>query len=89
MEDTAKKIKEDIFNKTGLTVSVGLASSRYLAKLASEINKPNGFFQIPFEKEEEFLQSLPLNKIWGIGKKTLEKLNNIGIFTTKQLYQKE
>ena len=88
-EDTAKKIKEDIFNKTGLTVSVGLASSRYLAKLASEINKPNGFFQIPFEKEEEFLQSLPLNKIWGIGKKTLEKLNNIGIFTTKQLYQKD
>lgn len=88
-EETALKIKDEIFSKTGLTVSVGLASSRYLSKLASEINKPNGFFQIPCGKEEEFILELPLNKIWGIGEKTLEKLHSVGIFTTKQLHQKD
>ena len=88
-EQTALKIKDEIFFQTGLTVSVGLASSRYLSKLASEINKPNGFFQIPFGKEEEFILELPLKKIWGIGEKTLEKLHSVGIFTTKQLHQKD
>ena len=85
---TAKKIKNEVFEKTGLTVSVGLATTKYLAKLASEIKKPDGFFEVEEGKETDFMLSLPLKKIWGIGEKTLIQLNKNGIKTTQQLYQK-
>ena len=87
-EETAKKIKNLVKEKTGLTVSVGLANTKYLAKIASEINKPDGFFYIPEGEEQNFMLSLPLNKIWGIGKKTLERLNSKGITTTQSIYDK-
>ena len=51
----ALKIQKEIFNETKLTVSIGLASNAYLAKLASEVNKPNGFFAIPMGQEENFM----------------------------------
>lgn len=82
----ALKIQKEIFNETKLTVSIGLASNAYLAKLASEVNKPNGFFAIPMGQEENFMLSIPLKKVWGIGTKTLEKLNKNGFFTTKDIF---
>lgn len=85
-DEVALKIQKEIFEKTQLTVSIGLASSSYLAKLASEVNKPNGFYAIPEGKEIDFMLSLPLKKVWGIGKKTLERLNRNGFFTTKDIY---
>lgn len=87
-EIVADKIKKEIFNKTNLTVSIGMASTRYLSKIASEINKPNGFYRILPGKESEFILNLPLKKLWGIGDKTYKKLNSFGIFTTKQIYEK-
>lgn len=86
--ETAEKIKSEILEKTGLTVSIGMASTRYIAKIASEVNKPDGFFRVNSGDEEKFMLSLPLKKVWGIGDKTLQKLNTLGIFTTKQVHEK-
>lgn len=85
-EEIASKIRREVFETTGLTVSIGLASNRYLAKIASEINKPDGFYQIQSGSEEEFMLSLPLEKVWGIGDKTLEKLNRAGFRTTRDIH---
>lgn len=87
-DKVAKEIQKKIFEQTQLTVSIGLASSAYLAKLASEVNKPNGFFAIPEGEEENFMLSLPLKKVWGIGDKTLEKLNKNGFYTTKDVHKR-
>ncbi len=87
-EQTALKIKERVFKETGLTVSAGLAPTKYLAKIASEVNKPDGFFQITEGEEENFMLSLPLKKVWGVGEKTLELLNRNGIKTTRDIYSK-
>lgn len=86
-EELAKKIQKNILDDTGLTVSIGLASTAYLAKLSSEINKPNGFYQILPGDEENFMLKLPLEKVWGIGKKFIEKLHNAGFYTTEQIYK--
>ena len=84
--DTAKKIKDDIYEKTGLTVSVGVASSKYLAKIASGLRKPNGLFVIPYGKEQDFMFTLPIEKIWGIGNKTRERITEAGFYTIKSIY---
>ncbi|MDD5789165.1 MAG: DNA polymerase IV [Spirochaetia bacterium] len=85
---TALKIKQTVFKETGLTVSLGLAPTKYLAKLASEMNKPDGFFEIKEGEEEQFMLSLPLKKIWGLGEKGLALLKTQGINTTKDLHSK-
>ncbi len=87
-DQLALKIQKEIFDFTGLTVSVGLASTAYLAKLCSEVNKPNGFFAIPQGEEESFMLKLPLKNVWGIGDKTLMRLNKCGFFTTKDIHAK-
>lgn len=87
-DELALKIKDEIFLCTGLTVSCGLASTSYHAKLASEMNKPDGFYAIPEGKEEDFILHLPLKKVWGLGDKTLQRLNKSGIFTTNDLHEK-
>ncbi|WP_366936411.1 DNA polymerase IV [uncultured Treponema sp.] len=84
--DTAKKLKAEVLEKTGLTVSVGLASTKYCAKIASGLQKPDGLTVVPFGKESDFMLSLPLTKVWGAGKKTLAKLENYGIKTTRDIY---
>ena len=86
--ELAKAIQTRIFNETGLTVSCGIASTKYLAKLSSEVNKPKGLFMINPGEEEKFMRNLPLKDVWGIGKKTLERLNASGIKTTEDIYQK-
>jgi len=86
--ETAKRLKKEVKEKTGLTVSVGLASSKYIAKIASELSKPDGFCEVKKGTEEQFMLSLPLKKIWGIGPKTIERINGAGIFTTRDIYEK-
>ncbi len=86
--DAAKKIKSAVKNETGLTVSIGISSSMYVAKIASGYRKPDGITIVPDGSEEEFMLSLPLEKLWGIGGKTQEKLKKSGIFTTKSIHQK-
>ena len=85
-EQLMRTIKAKIGERTGLTASIGIASTRYLAKMASEINKPDGFYSIPSGGEQDFMLSMPLEKIWGIGKKTRARLNAAGIHSAKDIY---
>ncbi len=87
-EQTALKIKERVKNETGLTVSIGLAPTKYLAKLASDMKKPDGFYVIHEGTEQEFMLNLPLKKVWGIGDKTYEALRSSGLRTTRDIYEK-
>ena len=68
-EELTKKLKTAVQEKTRLIVSIGLASNKYVAKIASGMSKPNGLYVIPSGKEETFMLSLPVEKIWGAGKK--------------------
>lgn len=88
-EDTIKiamRIKEEVRRKTGLTLSVGISYNKFLAKLASDWNKPNGMKVITKDMIPEVLFPLPISKVYGLGEKSVKKLNNIGVFTIKELY---
>lgn len=77
----AQKIRHDIFSELNLTASAGVAPNKFLAKIASDENKPNGQCVITPEKVSEFVHDLPLKKIHGIGPKTAEKLKSHGFET--------
>lgn len=81
----ARKLKHEILEKTGLTVSIGVASSRFLAKLASDYHKPDGLTIVPPSREIEFIDTVGLKKLWGIGDKTYTRLVRKGITSTRQL----
>lgn len=83
----AQKIKDDIFSVTKLTASVGLAPNKFLAKVASDWKKPNGLFVIKPQDISSFVSKLPVKFIPGVGKKTLETLNNLGAITCSDLGQ--
>ena len=85
-QETALKIQTDVRQQTGLTVSVGLATTKYLAKIASGYSKPNGFTFIQKGQEQDFMLNLPLNKVWGLGKKSQEILKSKGIKTTQEVF---
>lgn len=84
-ETIGRKIKADIKQQTGLTASVGIAPNKFLAKLASDLEKPDGFVVITEENKQQILDPLPVNKIWGIGKVTNIELQKYGIHTIEQL----
>lgn len=88
-EETARKIKKRVKDETGLTVSVGLASTKYLAKIASGLSKPDGFYHIKAGSEESFMLNLPLNKVWGLGPKSLELIRGKGLTSTRDIYEKD
>ena len=85
-KETARRLKQEVLEKTGLTVSIGLASTKYVAKIASGMRKPDGFFVVEEGKEEEFMLSLPLEKVWGIGEKTRLKLQSKGLRTVREIH---
>lgn len=74
----AEKIRADIFDETGLTASAGIAPNKFIAKIASDENKPNGQCIVPPDKIDAFVKDMPLKKIPGIGPKTAEKLAHYG-----------
>ncbi len=86
-EETARKIKDMVKNETGLTISIGLASNKYIAKIASGLSKPDGFYYVQHGSEQDFMLSLPLKKVWGLGEKSLENLKHAGISTTQGIYE--
>jgi nucleotidyltransferase/DNA polymerase involved in DNA repair len=88
-EEIAEKIRRDIREKTGLTASVGVAPNMFLAKIASDMNKPDGITLVPFEQEaiEKFLAPLPIGRIWGVGQVTQKKLLSLGLPTIGKLQQ--
>jgi len=75
----AQEILSQIFHSTQLTASAGVAPNKFLAKIASDMNKPNGLTVIPPRDVESLLSSLPVGKVPGIGKKTEEKMKELGI----------
>jgi DNA polymerase-4 len=80
-EEIAKNIKHDLDTELGMTFSVGLAPTKVLAKVASKWAKPSGLTFIPFNKINEFLIKLKIDKVWGIGSQTTALLNKYRIFT--------
>ncbi len=80
-----KKIKEEIHEAEGLTLSVGIAPNSYLAKLASEAGKPDGLFLVKEGEELPFLDSLELRNLWGVGEKTLTLLQELNITSIPRL----
>ena len=83
----AKQIRQKIKERTGLNASAGVSYNKFLAKIASDLNKPNGQAVILPEEAEEFLEKLPIKKFFGIGKVTAEKMSGLGIHTGKELKQ--
>ena len=81
----AQVIRGTIFRKTKLTSSAGIGPNKLIAKIASEMNKPNGQFEITQEQVPEFMEKLPVRKIWGIGEKTERKLEELRAKTCGQL----
>ncbi len=83
--NVAKMIKKDILEETGLTSSAGVSYNKFLAKLASDYNKPNGITVITPKNKDEFLESLPITKFFGIGKVTAKTLKSMNINTGRDL----
>ena len=81
----ARDIRQTIFNELTLTASAGVAPVKFLAKIASDINKPNGQYVIPPENVEAFIRDLPLNKIPGVGKVTGKRLAELGLNTCRDI----
>jgi DNA polymerase-4 len=75
----AKRIRSEIKHKTGLTASAGISVNKFLAKIASDINKPDGLFVIRPEDAEKFIEELAVEKFYGIGKVTALKMHKLGI----------
>ncbi len=75
----AREIKKEIKRSTGLTASAGISLNKFLAKIASDIKKPDGLFLIPPEEAEKFIEKLPVEKFFGIGRVTAEKMHKLGI----------
>jgi len=84
----AKEIRQRIFEELHLNASAGISNSKFVAKVASDINKPNGQKTIPPEEVLVFLEDLPIEKFYGIGKVTAIKMYNLGIFKGSDLKQK-
>jgi DNA polymerase-4 len=80
-EALAQKLKERVRRETGLTVSVGGAGNKYVAKIASGMSKPDGLFLVPPGGEEDFMRRLPIDKIWGAGGKTQALFKRHGLYT--------
>jgi nucleotidyltransferase/DNA polymerase involved in DNA repair len=84
-ETIGRRIKSHIRQDLGLVASVGIAPNKFLAKIASDLGKPDGFVVVPHGGEEAFLRDLPLSRLWGVGPKTEARLTRIGLRTIGDL----
>jgi len=81
----ATKIREQVEQEEGITCSVGIAQSKFIAKLASQHCKPNGMLEIKSDRILEFLHPLPVRALWGVGPKTAESLDRLGLHTVADI----
>ena len=86
--DLAREIRKRIFEEVGITASAGISINKFLAKVASDINKPNGQKTIHPTKVLEFLEQLPIEKFYGVGKVTAAKMHTLKIFTGADLKER-
>jgi DNA polymerase-4 len=77
----AREIRERIAQTIGITVSAGVAANKFIAKIASDMNKPDGQYVVAPRQVDDFLRNLPVSRIWGVGKVTAQKLEKKGIRT--------
>ncbi|MBJ2173477.1 DNA polymerase IV [Aureibaculum sp. A20] len=84
----AQEIRQQIYNEVGLHASAGISINKFVAKIASDVNKPNGQKTVPPEEVLPFLEALDIKKFYGVGKVTASKMYNLGIFTGKDLKEK-
>lgn len=98
-EAIGRAIKREIADKLGLTASVGIAPNKFLAKIASDLDKPDGFVMVDPERVENFLEPLPVERLWGVGKaaagvmrqlriKTIGDLRRLPVETLEELFGK-
>ncbi len=88
-EQVAVRLRERVRTEVGLAISVGIARTKFLAKVASAVSKPDGLLLVEPSKEEEFLLPLPVERLWGVGAVTAEKLHRLNIHTVGQLAELE
>jgi len=81
-------LRQQIINETALPISFGLANNKMVAKMATNEAKPNGYLQVEFGKEKEFLARLPVSKIPGVGEQTCQLLHQMGIRLIRDIYEK-
>ena len=80
-----RAIKDRVFEETGLIISAGLAPNKFLAKLASDLDKPDGLVVIPYGREKEILAPLPIKRIWGVGPHTEKRLKAGGFYLMRHI----
>ncbi|MDQ3425413.1 MAG: DNA polymerase IV [Actinomycetota bacterium] len=83
--EIAARLREKVLEQVGLPITVGIARTKFLAKVASGVAKPNGLLVVPPDSELEFLHPLPVERLWGVGRVTATKLHSRGITTVGQV----
>lgn len=84
-EEIAQGLRRRIREETGLTASAGVATNKFIAKLASDLNKPDGLVVVQSDQVRAFLDPLPISRLWGVGKVTLPRLESLGVRTFADL----
>lgn len=88
-EQVAVRLRSRVRDEVGLAISVGVARTKFLAKIASAVSKPDGLVVVEPSREQQFLLPLPIERLWGVGRVTAEKLHRLGIRTVGQLAELE
>jgi DNA polymerase IV len=83
--EMAARLRRDIRERVGLPITVGVARTKFLAKVASGVAKPDGLLVVPPDRELAFLHALPVERLWGVGAVTAERLHQVGITTVGQV----
>ena len=83
--EIARRLRRRVREEVGLPITVGVARTKFLAKVASGVGKPDGLLVVPPERELEFLHPLPVERLWGVGAITAEKLRDAGLHTVGQV----
>jgi len=83
--EIAVRLRRDVLERVGLKITVGVATTKFLAKVASAVAKPDGMLVVPAGTELDFLHPLPVQRLWGVGPVNTAKLNQVGIYTVGQV----
>lgn len=83
--EIAVRLRREILERVGLKITVGVARTKFLAKVASGVAKPDGLLEVPPDRESDFLHPLAVERLWGVGRVTAEKLHGVGISTVGQV----
>jgi len=87
--EIAVRLRERVLDEVGLPITVGIARTKFLAKVASAVAKPDGLLLVPPDRELDFLHPLPVERLWGVGRVTAEKLHSRGLRTVGQVARLE